>query len=164
MLNLKSFIVILGTMAVATPAFAGTPTLAGAPPQGQNYDVEKGVKVFRLMRSADTGANHFGNQSPLVHRAAPTSHHSNYKIENGVRVHRLMSGPSVIDDRVRRMKKKAKANRKKAFKKGYNEGYQDGYQTALENTLSYRRPIRLRQRIRTRPRVSPHVRNRRNLY
>ncbi|NNC36279.1 MAG: hypothetical protein EX271_09305 [Acidimicrobiales bacterium] len=145
-----SLLVALGTIVIALPAHAGTPTLAGAPNPVSAYEMQKGVKVYRVMHTAQT------------------------TVEKGVTIHRLMQAPTYysgdghydvrasFNNQIKTIKRRAERQRKKAFKKGYKEGYRDGYQTALENNR-YRRPIRLRQRIRTRPRVSDRVLRRRNL-
>jgi len=146
----KTLFVTIGTIAIAAPVYAGTPTLAGTPSHGPAYAMEKGVKIYHTSGSQRT------------------------TIEKGVKVHRLIPAPgyyfdhsgkqvrSAFDDQVKIIKKRAKKKEKKAYKKGYSEGYDDGFQAAIE-TQRTRRPIRLRQRIRTRPRVSNRVLRRRNL-
>lgn len=150
MRHVNTLIVTIGAIALSLPAHAGTPTLAGAPNQAPAYEMENGVKVYRVMHNVRTTTE----KGVKVHRLIqPTNYYSNdghYDVR------------ASFNNQIKTIKRRAEKQRKKAFKKGYKEGYQDGYQTALENNR-YRRPIRLRQRIRTRPRVSDRVRSRRNL-
>lgn len=137
-------------MAMATPVYAGTPKLAGAPSHAQNYKMQNGVKVYRTMSAPQNSVEH----GVKIHRLMPTPSYYSNQTGHNVR--------STFDNQINMVRKRAKKEQKKAFKKGYKEGYQDGYQTAVENQRT-RRPIRLRQRTRTRPRVPSNILRRRNL-